>query len=1325
MAVTQEQVNQAKADEKSTSYKVNNLLSTEETLSGEVSKYESTIARAERVLAKGDTLLPTGQADYDSAKANLATKISALAALRSDLITAQAEKKALTDARLQLESELQAQEKPVVATTPETEKAAQPTAETAASVPQQSTQAEPQPIPSGTLTAEEKSRLDNTASQQTYITDDLPLPGGTTNADDNSKENTAEPPVPVNASSGPEATTGTSQDTGKTSTSNNPKFEPITNPLHGYATYTYNLSLHILPKDAFNKLQDTGEYKADGNRVLVAGAGRVDTTTFSRNKNWEADFYFDAFKMTSVIGHNSKNKGTNSLEMSFTIIEPYGISFLDRLINTCGDYGIKNYMSVPYIIQLDFFGYSDKAIQGNEPYNPVRVPEGTRIFPIRLLSMSIAFDQKGTTYNFTAVPYNHSALSELNVTLPTTTTIRAGGTRLLTDFFSMNEDEAASLSSARGGATKERKDKAIADMVDARQKEIDKYNKDLPELQKKYEAELSRQAAAPGQNTSGSGAVPVATKPMQPPPTPLTTETATVEYDKRNSNSIAKPTGTHATGLATVLNEYNRFLQKEYNLVGPPIIYKFSFLPPIDTATIGDPGRLPGDTAPMETKKPVEQNAETLRPGAQTPTATSTAPIISGSADIKQMIKDHEGVRNVPYQDSLGLWTVGVGHLIGNGRVKPEMRTYSAAEIDALFTQDFNSHAKAAESIPGFKLCNAQGQGALIDLTFNMGNAWYLGFPAFTKKLSAGDFSGAAAELKNSQWYGQVGNRAPKIVSMIAGAGGGGPTTGGIGAAATVGTTDCPPTNPQTPAAEQPVGIATSQQFAALTGTDVVFREGTSILTVINQMMKSSDYITNQLKIEVDTAMENDTNKAQDPVKAKEQLTKAGDPLNHFRVTPIITMGEFDPQRNDYCREITFVISPYKMHGVIYPGIKKGTVPRDVDCVKEYNYLFTGQNVDVTDLKINFDSSFYTAVSARPARLQDVNNSAAVIAAKAEAENTGEGKQDSKFNKVIPTSLVFAPAMPGGNKLTQAQTDAMLANDLMANIYSGSVDTLQMSMEIVGDPGYLQQEEFTVSPSTAYREISTDNPNARTYKDGSLIMSDKNLLIKVNFKFPTDIDTETGLIKFPGANDSARRSGGTADTMNAFTGIYKILTIENTLSGGLFKQKLEMVRLYNDPDANKANVTKASALTAADQEDADMGAAMTANADLETTTATLTTTPTVTTTTATLTTTPTTSRLSTAGSTFVENKGGAVTGITRVDELGRSQATQHQERNARIRDENAVIAAEKSRIAMSNINPDTGERLGAYTGPVRVPGALSLAEQRQARNAAARAAMKN
>ena len=47
------------------------------------------------------------------------------------------------------------------------------------------------------------------------------------------------------------------------------------------------------------------------------------------------------------------------------------------------------------------------------------------------------------------------------------------------------------------------------------------------------------------------------------------------------------------------------------------------------------------------------------------------------------MIIAHEGVRYKPYKDSLGLWTVGVGHLIGDGKTLPEdmNRTFSADEI--------------------------------------------------------------------------------------------------------------------------------------------------------------------------------------------------------------------------------------------------------------------------------------------------------------------------------------------------------------------------------------------------------------------------------------------------------------------------------------------------------------------------------------------------------------------------------------------------------------------------------------------------------------------
>jgi GH24 family phage-related lysozyme (muramidase) len=134
------------------------------------------------------------------------------------------------------------------------------------------------------------------------------------------------------------------------------------------------------------------------------------------------------------------------------------------------------------------------------------------------------------------------------------------------------------------------------------------------------------------------------------------------------------------------------------------------------------------------------------------------------------MIKEHEGTRYSPYQDTLGLWTVGVGHLIGNGKtLPPEMnREFSQAEVDTMFDEDYEKHAAAARGIPGYSILGPAAQGALEDLTFNMGPRWYKKWPTFTKQLAAGDTTGAANNLQSSKWYGQVGPwRGNKIISLI------------------------------------------------------------------------------------------------------------------------------------------------------------------------------------------------------------------------------------------------------------------------------------------------------------------------------------------------------------------------------------------------------------------------------------------------------------------------------------------------------------------------------------------------------------------------------
>ena len=147
------------------------------------------------------------------------------------------------------------------------------------------------------------------------------------------------------------------------------------------------------------------------------------------------------------------------------------------------------------------------------------------------------------------------------------------------------------------------------------------------------------------------------------------------------------------------------------------------------------------------------------------------ASITGDDASVMAMIKDHEGYKTKPYTDSKGLWTVGVGHLIG-ATLPPDMnREFTMQEVDQLFAKDYAEHKQAAMKIPGFEKLNPSGQGAVIDLTFNMGPAWYKKFPGASAAMAKGDVQTFANEMQDSAWYKQVGRRGPKIVAMIRGGG--------------------------------------------------------------------------------------------------------------------------------------------------------------------------------------------------------------------------------------------------------------------------------------------------------------------------------------------------------------------------------------------------------------------------------------------------------------------------------------------------------------------------------------------------------------------------
>jgi len=111
------------------------------------------------------------------------------------------------------------------------------------------------------------------------------------------------------------------------------------------------------------------------------------------------------------------------------------------------------------------------------------------------------------------------------------------------------------------------------------------------------------------------------------------------------------------------------------------------------------------------------------------------------------MIKHHEGFVRKPYQDPIGLWTVGVGHLMGNGKVKPKdwNRKRSDKEVDDLLRYDIRRFENGVESLINVDL-NQNQFDALVCFAFNVGLG-NLQASTLRRKLNRSDYNGAANEF--------------------------------------------------------------------------------------------------------------------------------------------------------------------------------------------------------------------------------------------------------------------------------------------------------------------------------------------------------------------------------------------------------------------------------------------------------------------------------------------------------------------------------------------------------------------------------------------------
>ena len=134
---------------------------------------------------------------------------------------------------------------------------------------------------------------------------------------------------------------------------------------------------------------------------------------------------------------------------------------------------------------------------------------------------------------------------------------------------------------------------------------------------------------------------------------------------------------------------------------------------------------------------------------------------------LKEEIKEHEGVVYGIYEDTLGLKTAGVGHLLREGEDKLD---WSDPEVvEKYFAEDLDVAIGDARKFSPVDFDGLQEsiQHALVNLSFNLGYNRLSKFRNFRAALARGDYQAAADELVDSKWYTQVGRRGPELENVF------------------------------------------------------------------------------------------------------------------------------------------------------------------------------------------------------------------------------------------------------------------------------------------------------------------------------------------------------------------------------------------------------------------------------------------------------------------------------------------------------------------------------------------------------------------------------
>jgi len=126
-----------------------------------------------------------------------------------------------------------------------------------------------------------------------------------------------------------------------------------------------------------------------------------------------------------------------------------------------------------------------------------------------------------------------------------------------------------------------------------------------------------------------------------------------------------------------------------------------------------------------------------------------------------QELKRDEGVKLKAYQDTVGIWTIGIGRNLQDVGVSMDEAEYMLAnDIDVAV-------GELQRTFDWFEGLSDARQRVCINMCFNLGLSRLLGFRKFLAAMAIGDWETAGIEMLDSKWSRQVGVRSTRLKDLL------------------------------------------------------------------------------------------------------------------------------------------------------------------------------------------------------------------------------------------------------------------------------------------------------------------------------------------------------------------------------------------------------------------------------------------------------------------------------------------------------------------------------------------------------------------------------